>query len=289
MTKAATKERGPDLLEQVAEPPPAGKLPATRPPKAKPGAISKMEAPGEASENFLAVIIRAASDPATDVGKVRELLAMKKQLEDERKVQEYAEAMHTAQGLMPKIVKDKENKETHSKYPSLENVSKSIDAIARQHGFTHSYGSDDSKIANHYRIVCDLTHINGHTRRYHLDLPADATGQKGNRNKSEVHAVVSTTSYGRRVVKVLIWDLIIVDSDVDGNRPKNAAPDKIVGKITPKQVETLKSAIDFADAKPNAFCKVYEIAKLEDLGADLFDHALKDLAALKAQNEKKSG
>lgn len=289
MTKPAVKERDPDLLgDAPLAAPPAAKLPATRsPPRQKPGTLSKMEAPGEASENFLAVIIRAASDPLTDVGKVRELLAMKKQLEDERKAQEFALALHTAQGLMPKIVKDGENPTTHSKFAKLESISTKIDPIAREHGFTHSYGTADSPIADHYRIVCDLTHTNGHSRRYFVDLPADGGGMKGTQNKSGVQAVGSTIAYGRRYIKVLIWDLVIVGEDKNGNRAKNAAPDKVVGKINAKQAASLTTALDVAEVDKVEFCKVYKIDSPADLPADLYDHALKDIATVREERSQK--
>lgn len=293
MTKAAIKEREPALdLGMKDVTPKKGddtKFPKPTAPKGRkrrtstdlatiiPAVPANLDTP----QDFLALITRALSLSKGDVSNIRELLAMKDEQLTKIRAQEYNVAFHTARGRMPPIVKD--GTAPNFKYPTLENVSTQIDGIARECGFTHRFGTADSIIPGHYRVVCDLSHVNGYSERHFLDLPADGVGQKGNMNKSPVQAVNSTISTGRRHLKIIIWDLVIVGSDKDGNKAKGT---KDVGMIDAKRAATLKSALEFAGVTEKHFCGVYEIEKIEDLKADLFEHALKDCQNVRAEKDK---
>lgn len=297
MTKAAVKDRDEAVLplgdmKDITPKKPDAKPPADpKPAKIKTKTSTelatmapKTPANLDTPQDFLALITRALSLSKGDVNNVRELLAMKDEQLTKIRAQEYNVAFHAARGEMPPIVKD--GKAPNFKYPTLENVSRNIDTIARAHGFTHSFATADSIIAGHYRIICDLSHTNGYEKRYFVDLPADSVGQKGTVNKSPVQAVNSTFSIGRRYLKMMIWDLVIIGSDAEA-AAKNAKADVQVGKITKKQADSLGTALDVANIDKKEFCKVYNLADVADLPADLFDHALKDIAAVREERTGK--
>lgn len=246
-------------------------------------------------KNMLAIIATAAANPAVDVAKMKELLAMQREIEERDEVRAFNAAMLAAQEAMPRIVRDKKNDHTKARYPSMENVSKSIDAIARKHGFTMSWGTADSPLKDHYRVVCDLSHDAGHVRRYHLDLPADAAGAKGTSNKTPVQGIMSSISFGRRNLKILMFDLVIVGDDADGNRrhaPTNAraADDAVIdgeaiAVIDQKQVDELRDLLHECGVTAVKFCEVYAIEKLPELPAASYAKACKDLLAHKAKQQ----
>jgi hypothetical protein len=279
--KTKTKTDAP-LLELTANPVQTadaavkGALQTAKPaPKAKRQEIAtRIEPPQKQDEpaDFLSTIVRAARDKSVDVAKMRELLDMKRELENDEKARLFNIALHAAQGEMPKIVKDRENPDSHSRYATLEKISSIVDPIARKHGLTTSYGTADSPLPNHYRIVCYLSHTAGHVREYHVDLPADTTGQKGAKNKTDLHGAGSAMSYGRRYIKVLMYDLVIANEDRDGNRDTG-------GNVTAAQVGALAGRIKAVGLGEDAFLDFFQIEKLDDLPESKFDLAMTKLDA----------
>lgn len=245
---------------------------------AKPPAIPKNL---DTAQDFLALINRAASMSKVDVSVIRELLAMKDEQIEKIRVQEYNVAFHAARAEMPPIVKD--GKAPTYKYPTLENVSRSIDGIARSHGFAHRFGTADSPIANHYRIICDLSHINGHKERHFMDLPADAVGQKGTVNKSPVQAVNSTFSIGRRYLKIAVWDLVIAGADTEETRRLAGAGNQAEtrAELLAEDIADLKEKIRLAGISAGLteemFCTKYHISKVEDLAPGKYDDAVRSI------------
>lgn len=233
--------------------------------------------PGPAS--MLAVIANAAANPAVDVAKMKELLEMQRSIERGHQEREFNEALLAAQDEMPPVTKDK--KGDRYRYASLEKVSKEIDNIARKYGFSQSFGTADSPLAGHYRVVCDLSHRGGVTRRYFLDLQADVGGSQGKANKNPVQAVGSTVSYGRRYIKVMMFDVVIVGEDTDARRSSRhdaiEVGDEDVTEIaSAEDLEKVRKAIEFCGVPLAKVLAVYRIERLEDMPAAMVAKALTD-------------
>ena len=173
-------------------------------------------APDVAKGNLIEIISRVASDPSCDVDKMERLLSMQERLVEREAEIAFNQAMQAAQQEMPVVIRDKTNDQTRSRYAQLETIDRAIRPVITRHGFSLSFGTDESPLDGHYRVTCVVSHIAGHTRHYHADLPADKTGIKGNVNKTDTHAFGSSMSYGRRYLKLLIFD--IATGDDDGNK-----------------------------------------------------------------------
>lgn len=270
--KTATKPAQPDLLAPAAEViPPARK--ATK--KTEVATVAPRSAP--APTNLLAIIASAAADPRVDVQKMKELLAIQREIEQAQQSAEFNRAFLAAQEEMPRIVKDRANTHTKSSYATLEKVSTEIDHIARKHGFAGSFGTADSPLPNHYRIICDLSHTGGHTRRYFIDLESDSSGAKGTSNKTPVQGVGSTMSYGRRYLKVMMFDLTIVGEDTDGNKQrggKTTGADDREALISRPQFAELAVEIETCGVGVKKFCEKFGIEKVPDLPASKYEDSL---------------
>src|SRR5690606_14215783 len=81
-----------------------------------------------------------------------------------------------------------------------------------------NYGEDDCPIQTWKRTICDVRHIGGACHRYHLDLPTDGIGPKGNPigGMNVVQGSISTTSYAQRRLLCMIFNITIADNDDDG-------------------------------------------------------------------------
>src|SRR5688500_12111734 len=166
---------------------------------------------------LIQVIERAASNPDIDVEKMERLLAMQERIMTQNAKMAFNEAMRLAQTEMPKIKRNKENKETHSKYADLEAVTDAAVPIYTKHGFSLSYGTSDCPIPGHYRVTALCAHVEGFERNYQADVPIDNTGPKGTQNKTMTHGFGSTMSYGRRYMICLIFNITLANEDNDGN------------------------------------------------------------------------
>jgi hypothetical protein len=212
------------------------------------------------------VIARAASDPNTDVDKLERLLAMQERVLERAAEQAFNVAMREAQENMGPVLKNKENKETHSTYANLEQVSKLMDPIIYKHGFSMSFGTADCPYPNHYRVTCDVSHTGGFTKHYQADVPVDNTGPKGAQNKTMTHGFGSALSYGRRYLKLLIFD--VATTDDDGRAAGNGRP------ISKEQFETLNGLADAVGADKPKLCQYMKIDALNELPAFSYDNAV---------------
>lgn len=182
-------------------------------------AVAKIEPQAESSGagNILAVIARAAADPTVDVGKMERLMQMHRDEIARQAAQAYAEGLVAVQKAMPTVRKDRLNTQTNSTYATLEAVNRLVTPIYTAHGFALSFGTEESPVAEHVRIVCDVLHRDGHSRRYVYDAPMDGHGIGGKVNKTPTHARGSAISYGRRYLTNMIFNLTASDEDDDGN------------------------------------------------------------------------
>lgn len=221
----------------------------------------------------LALIIQAASDPRMPVEKVERLYAIHKEERDKRERAEYDEAIRMVQAEVGPITRDKKGE--RSPYASLENISARLDPIAIRHGFSLSYGSEPSAIPDHYAMTCIVSHAGGHWRKYQLDLPADSHGPEGKPNKTKVQGVASSTSYARRILKTMIFNITIAGVDIDG-----AGTPKQPTTIGAKQVQELQALANSTGTPTTRILNyVSELAKeqitmLQDIPANCFDRVM---------------
>jgi hypothetical protein len=130
--------------------------------------------------------------------------------------QDYADAMTQAQRAMPTIGKDRHNTQTNSWYSTLDKINQQIAPIYTAHGFSLSFDTQDSTLADHVRVVCRVLHKGGCTKEYHYDTPLDSAGIAGKVNKTPTHARGSAITYGRRYLTLMIFNLATGEDD-DGN------------------------------------------------------------------------
>jgi len=130
---------------------------------------------------------------------------------------EYDQAMQRAQGKMRRIGVNATNSQTRSKYATYSKLDDATRPIYTDEGFSLSFNSGDEPTPEMVRVICDVSHSSGHTRSYHIDMPADGKGAKGGDVMTKTHATGSALSYGRRYLLLMIFNLSVGDTDDDGN------------------------------------------------------------------------
>jgi hypothetical protein len=230
-----------------------------------------MEAPATESAAIFQIIERAARDKNVDLDKMERLMAMR-----EREMARIAQtafnvAMKNAQAEMPQIVRDADNDQTKSKYARYETISEAIQPIITKHGFSLSFDEGETPKPNHVRILCDVMHDAGHIRQYHADIPFDNVGMKGNANKTATHAYGSTKSYGRRYLKLDIFDIALKNEDDDGNAAGRREEPEF---LTPDQITELRETIEANGGDIARFCKFGGVGSLAEIRSNQFNAAM---------------
>jgi len=181
--------------------------------------------------SLLIAIERVASNPDMDIEKIERLFAMHQQLMAKEAESAFNDAMARAQSKIVPIVANQRNEHTRSVYADLAAISRVIVPFYTAEGLSISFDSDrpvlgaDGKPISPppqgwFRTIAIVSHSGGHSRQHHIDLPSDEVGVKGNANKTPIQGVVSMTTYGRRVLTCMVFNVPITDEDGNRNEEK---------------------------------------------------------------------
>jgi ERF superfamily len=143
---------------------------------------------------------------------------------------EFNRGMHRCQQQMKRIATDMENPQTRSRYASYAQIDRTIRPIYTEEGFSLSFGDGEPIAPDSIRIICYVSHVDGHTRMYHKDMPIITTGPKGNDVMTKVHAHGSADQYAKRYLVKDIFNLAIGEDDDDGNGGGVKIPSEKVGE-----------------------------------------------------------
>jgi hypothetical protein len=192
--------------------------------------------PSAPVSNMLEIISRAASDPNVDIDKLERLMQMKERMDAKAAEVAFNDAMNAAQSQVGRVKATKENKQTRSWYADYAALDRALRPIYVEHGFSLSFNTGDDAPPEMVRVICYVSHKDGHTRTYHVDMPADGKGAKGGDVMTKTHAAGSAMSYGSRYLLKLIFNVAIGEDDDDGN---NAAE-----PIDPTWMDAIQNAVD---------------------------------------------
>ncbi len=163
-----------------------------------------------------------SGDGPFDVEGFGKMLEFQERHEANQAKKVYASDFALAQSDIAAVVKTKINPQTHSKYAGLDDVLETSKPVYTRHGFSVIFYEGKAEDAEDLRLCADVLHRAGHKETYHLDVPLDGKGIKGNANMTKIHGKASSLSYGRRYLLCMIWN--IPTQDDDGNKPKEKPP-----------------------------------------------------------------
>ena len=202
------------------------------------------------------MLMAAAQSPDVDAAKIRELWAIKREMDSVNAEREFKQAMARAQARMPRIdkrgkivVPGKEGRTGHqTPYALYEDIDTAIRPILTEEGFSESFTAEATGASAIWH--CIVAHRAGHQERYSTPpLPADTTG-----SKNGVQAVFSSNSYAKRYLRCNIWNIITVGVDDDA---------KATGYLNDKQIAEVCALLNEAgifpeDATMRSFLKFAE-------------------------------
>lgn len=239
-------------------------------------------------EGFLALVERVATNPdlaKTATETIRALLEMRERTFAQERESAYNRAILECQMEMVPIARDAENKDNKSKYAKLETVDRAIRPIYTRHGFALSFSTLQPVLPGNVRVTCAVRHIGGHVAHYEFEAASDWHGPKGSPNKTPIQGHCSATTVLRRYLTTLIFNLVFLDDDRDGQKPE--------GFISEQQQNDIASLMDqchMSSTKKQEWANFWKFSEATDLHlirADMYDTvmaALKD--KLRRQQEQ---
>lgn len=239
-------------------------------------AITKTEAQEGAVTDYngglLEVIARAARDPSVDIDKMERLILMQERVQARDAELAFNRALNAAQSEMRPIAANASNPQTKSRYATYEKLDRVLRPIYTLHGFSLSFDEGDSPKPEHVRVICYMSHINGHTRTYHRDMPADGKGAKGGDVMTKTHAAGAAGSYGARYLLKGIFNVAVGEEDSDGN-----APIVRVAAIDDAQWAMLVQLIEAAGIDAGTVCTAANVSSLKELPETKFQSVVNKL------------
>lgn len=190
------------------------------------------------SSSLMALIDRAATDPAFDVLKLEKLLDVKERWDREEARKAFVSALSLFKRNPPEILKDKlvdfktEKGRVNYRHATLGNVSALIGEALGKYGLSHRWDVEqkDGKI----RVSCILTHDQGHSERVTLEAAADTSGLK-----NHIQAIASAVSYLQRYTLLSVTGMATNDDpDDDGGKAPAPAKDE---RLTSSVKNAIKS------------------------------------------------
>jgi len=180
----------------------------------QPDAIQRM------GHDPVAMFERMVRDPSVDVDKLDKLMQLQERMLARTAQEQFNIAMSAAQTDMRPVAADADNPQTRSRYASYAALDRALRPLYTKHGFGLSFDTGDGAADQCVRVLCYVTHIAGHARTYHVDMPADGKGAKGGDVMTKTHATGAAMSYGMRYLLKMIFNVAVGEDDTDGNLPR---------------------------------------------------------------------
>lgn len=222
----------------------------------------------------MSLVERAAMDPNFDLDRLERLMDMDRQAKEAAAKRAYHKAMADAQAELPRVVKGSDNSHTRSRYADLAAVDRAMKPVITKHGFSLSFSTQPSEREGWVRVGVTVAHREGHEVFHEDDFPLDNAGAKGNSNKTGIQAWGSTTTYARRYLKMMVFD-VATSADTDGN-----AAEETVG---PDEMTFLDTLLKETNSDRAAFFKYMRVEGMADIPLKDFGRAKQMLEKKKAQ------
>lgn len=180
----------------------------------------------------------ALADPAT----LRELLAVQREWEAGEAKKAYTRALAALKRDLPTVIaKDStvdyqsSKGRTFYRHVSLAGVMDAITGPLTAHGFSLAWEPSTDRQA--VRVVCRLTHAEGHSETCSLEAPSDTSG-----SKSPAQAVASTITLLSRYSALALLGIATADMPEDTGEERAKAPSS--GVDTARNLRVAKALVD---------------------------------------------
>lgn len=243
-------------------------------------AVAVREPDQSGSVALMRMIEKAATDPAFDVAKLKELLEVKVRWEQEEARKTFVHALAAFKADPPTVIKNKKASFDHKtgggkteyEYATLDVVVAVIAAALSKHGLSHTWETAQGD-GGMITVTCILRHELGHSEKVTLKAGPESSGTKNN-----IQAIGSTVTYLQRYTLLSATGLAAKGQDDDAN-----FIDRGDG-LSVEQKEELIDLMREVDADTAKFLKFLKVSALDELPAKRFNEAKQALEAKRGKS-----
>lgn len=214
-----------------------------------------------------------------DLGSVKEMLAMSRELALEQARRAFDNALSAAKAEIPPILKNrhvdftgKTGIRTNYKHEDMGEIARTVDPILAKHGLSYRFRTE-LESSGAVKVTCIVAHREGHAEENALTAGRDESG-----NKNNIQAVGSTITYLQRYTLKAALGLAASNDD-DGRSHSRGDEDDTL--ISTEQRDELLALIEETATDVALFCKYYKIEAVPGLPASTFASAKARLVAKK--------
>ena len=224
------------------------------------------------------VFASMARDPSIEPARIAQLMELHERAERREAERQFISAMTRLQPRLPRITKDgkidlgRGKPLTFAKYETLDEA---IRPLYTEEGFSITFGTKPGRTEKELEITATLSHAGGHSRTESMPLPMD---QGPGRNA--LQAVGSTISYGRRYLLGMLFNLITVGDDNDGQSQ---------GFISEQQTNTILDMFAGCEMDQQSQSKFLELMQSESVSEIQKRDYPKAMSLLQAKLKKLRG
>lgn len=219
--------------------------------------------------SFMDIIERVISNPDADVEKLEKLFELQERQMQKQAVIDFNQAMARLQPKLPVVLK--KSKAHNSKYAKYEDLDAQIRQLYTGEGFSVAYTTkrDDQGNTTYYGT---LSHVCGHSITSEITLPDDTSG-----SKNAIQAKGSTTTYAKRYLLIMLFNVVTCGEDDDGNMMRT--------KIDASQVEVINGLLSSTKTDLDKFLSYMGVEKVEDISGPSYSKAASLLKKKAKDNE----
>lgn len=206
-----------------------------------------------------------------DLGSVKEMLAMSKELAADQARRAFDNALSAAKAEIPPILKNrkvdftgKTGLRTNYSHEDLGEIARTVDPILAKHGLSYRFRTEQQD-GGAVRVVCVVAHRDGHAEENALQAQRDESG-----NKNNIQAVGSTITYLQRYTLKAALGLAASNDD-DGKAVTVAEKG---GAINEAQAATLRALIEETGSDIVKFCGYMGVEAIPDISVSDFPRAV---------------
>ncbi|TGT64279.1 hypothetical protein EN802_33020 [bacterium M00.F.Ca.ET.159.01.1.1] len=204
-----------------------------------------------------------------DLGAVKEMLAMSKELAADAARREFEEAVASAKAEIQPVHRNAKG-HNDKRYADFAAYAKAVDPIISKYGLSYRFRTTQTEKIS---VTCILAHKAGHFEENTLSGPADSTG-----SKNAIQAIGSTLTYLQRYT--LIQALGLAASNDDDGKTASQTIDN--GPITEEQAAKVRALIEETGTDIQKFCAYLKVESVPDITVSEFPRVI-------AMLEKKKG
>ena len=117
-------------------------------------------------------LLQSAVSQGASIDTIERLAALQREMVEYEAKVSFNEAMQRVQDKMRPISSDMNNLQTKSRYASYAKLDKSLRPIYSAEGFSLSFNTAESSVADCVRVLCDVSR-GGYSKPYQIDMPND--------------------------------------------------------------------------------------------------------------------